>query len=315
MELAFDPVVLALTAAACGLYVRAVRIARRRGLRVTTLQQACWWIGIALLTVGMNGPIDAYDDKLLSAHMAQHQLIGDLAAPFLLAGMRAPLLLFFLPRPALVLLARRRLLRRAFRFIRQPLVALPLYVLTIYAWHLGALFELALRDPLVHALQHEFFFAANVLLWWPVLEPQRRRMPGQLWKIGYIFAARMSTMFLGMVFVFARGVLYADAYGTGLREGFTARADQQTAGGMMMTLDIVIMMVAAAWFFWLASRDEDERLRRERALASAGGAPPPPTDEIPAGTADGRTLAAPDGRDAVDAERSALAARRGPTVT
>jgi putative copper resistance protein D len=101
------------------------------------------------------------------------------------------------------------------------------------------------------------FMAANLLLWWPVIEPQRRRMGGQLWKIGYLFAARMATMFLGMVFLFARGVLYADAYGRGMREGITAHADQQAAGGMMMTLDIVIMTVTACWFFWLASNEHD----------------------------------------------------------
>jgi putative membrane protein len=254
---AFDPILVVLLLLASGLYLRALRVLRRRRLYVSAWQQAAWWIGIALLTVGMLGPPDAYDDRLLSAHMAQHLLIGDLAAPFLLLGMRAPLLLFYLPRPALVALARRRRLRRGFALLRRPLVALPVYVLTIYVWHYAPLFEGALHHPLLHALQHECFIAANLLLWWPVIEPARRRMGGQLWKIGYIFAARMSTMFLGMMFVFARGVLYADAYGRGLREGIGAHADQRTAGGLMMTLDIVMMVIAVCWFFWLASREHD----------------------------------------------------------
>jgi putative membrane protein len=258
--LAFDPVVAALLLLACGLYVRALHVlaARRpRPLRVPGWQQACWWIGIVLLTIGLMGPPDAYGDRLLSAHMAQHQLLGDLAAPFLLVGLRSPLLLFYLPRPALVVLARRHGLRRLFRVLRQPLVALPIWVLTMYAWHVGPLFEGALREPLLHALQHEAFLAANLLLWWPVIEPARRRIGGGLWKIGYVFAARMSTMFLGMVFVFTRGVLYASVYGEGAREGVSARADQQTAGGLMMVLDILIMIVAAAWIFWLASGEHD----------------------------------------------------------
>lgn len=257
---AFDPVLAVLLLLACALYVRALRVlAQRRphGLRVPAWQQACWWIGIALLAIALLGPPAAYEERLLSAHMAQHQLLADLAVPFLLLGLRAPLLLFFLPRSVLVPLARRRRLRRVFRMLRHPLVALPLYVLTMYAWHYGPLFEAAAEHPLLHALQHEAFFAANVLLWWPVIEPQRRRMGGDLWKIGYLFAARMSTMFLGMVFVFARGVLYAGAYGEGAREGIAARADQQTAGGMMITLDIVIMVLAACWFFWLAAREHD----------------------------------------------------------
>jgi putative membrane protein len=263
-----DPVVLSLLLLTSALYVRALHVLRGRNLHVSRAQQACWWIGIALLTIGLNGPLDAYDDRLLSVHMAQHQVIGDLAAPFLLAGMRSPLLLFYLPRAALVALAHRRGLRRAFRLARQPLVALALYVLTAYAWHAGLLFEGALRHPLLHALQHECFLAANLLLWWPVLEPAHRRMGGQLWKIGYIFAARMSTMFLGMVFLFSRGVLYVGVYGHGPREGLTAFADQQTAGGMMMVLDILIMVIAASWFFRLASNEHD----RSGAFAPSGAA-------------------------------------------
>jgi putative copper resistance protein D len=258
VRFAFDPVVVLLLALAAGLYLRALRVVRRRGLHATRAQQACWWIGFALLAIGLLGPPDAYDDKLLSAHMAQHQLIGDLAAPFLLLGLRAPVLLFYLPRPALVLLARRRWLRSAFRVARQPLVALPLYVLTIYLWHYGPLFEGAVREPALHVLQHQCFIAANLLLWWPVIEPARRRMGGQLWKIGYVFAARMSTMFLGMVFLFSRAVLYEDVYGPGPREGLSALADQQTAGGLMMTLDVAIMVIALCWFFWQAA-EQDRR--------------------------------------------------------
>jgi putative copper resistance protein D len=266
VRVAFDPVVIALTLLVCWLYVRAVGIAHRRRLRVSAGQQACWWIGIALLTIGLNGPLDAYDDTLLSAHMAQHQLLGDLAAPFLLAGLRAPVLFFYLPRPALVLLARQRWLRRAFRFLRQPLVALPVYVVTVYAWHTNELFENAVRHSGVHALQHESFLLANLLLWWPVLEPAKRTMPGQLWKIGYIFAARMSTMFLGMVFVFSRPILYESVYGDGARPlGLSPFSDQQTAGGMMMTLDILIMFAALVWFFWHAAQQED----RDQAAAEA----------------------------------------------
>jgi len=274
VRFAFDPVIAVLLLLAVALYVRALGIVRGRGLHVSRAQQACWWIGMALLTIGLLGPPDAYDSRSLSAHMSQHLLIGDVAAPFLLAGMRTPMLLFYLPRDVLVLLARRRLLRRIFRLLRRPLVALPLYVFVVYGWHQSSLFEGALRHPLVHALQHESFIVVNLLLWWPVIEPARRHMGGQLWKIGYIFAARMSTMFLGMVFVFSRGVIYSGYYGSGPRAGgVSALSDQQTAGGTMMTLDIVIMAIATCWFFWSASREYDrgegERLAAEGAARKA----------------------------------------------
>lgn len=279
----FDPVLATLLLLSAYLYVRALRILRRRRLRVSAWQQAAWWTGFALLTIGLLGPPDAYDTRVLTAHMAQHLLIGDIAAPFLLLGIRSPVLLFYLPRDALVLLARRRRLRAAFRVLRRPLVALPLYVVAVYLWHWSVLFEGAVRHPLVHALQHSSFIAVNLLLWWPVIEPQRRRMGGQLWKIGYLFAARMSTMFLGMVFLFARGVIYAGVYGRGLREGIGAYADQQAAGGMMMTLDIVIMTVTMCWFFWIASAEHDDSgayapERRQPATVRAAAATPTPPE-------------------------------------
>jgi putative copper resistance protein D len=269
MKLALDPAPIAGLVLAAVLYVRALGIVRRRGLRVSAWQQAAWWTGLLIEAVALLSPLSAYSDQLLSAHMGEHLLLGDVAAPFLLAGLRSPLLLFFLPRAALVTLARRKLLRRLFRLLRRPFVALPLYMAAMYGWHVASAFEGAVRDPWIHALQHQSFLVANLLLWWPVLEPQLRRMPGQLWKIGYIFAARMTTMFLGMVFVFSRGILYQGTYGTGPRRGISPFADQQTAGGMMMSLDIVIMFLALCYFFWHASQQSGAGERAEQPAVHA----------------------------------------------
>ena len=48
---AFDPVIAAMLLLAGGLYVRALRVLRRRHLRVSSWQQTAWWIGVALLTI------------------------------------------------------------------------------------------------------------------------------------------------------------------------------------------------------------------------------------------------------------------------
>jgi cytochrome c oxidase assembly factor CtaG len=108
---------------------------------------------------------------------------------------------------------------------------------------------------------------AGVLVWWSVLEPKRRQLRGELWKIGHILGARMIGMFLGMAFVLIREPVYADVYGTGDRRGLSALADQQTAGAMMVAVDILIMVFALAFFFWQAARqyDRDEAAERERA--------------------------------------------------
>ena len=153
--------------------------------------------------------------------MAEHLLIADLGAPLLLAGLRNPVLAFFLPRPVLVPLARRRRLRGAFRALRQPLVAIPVYAVVLYGWHFSFAFEAAVRHDLVHALQHASFVAIGMLVWWSALEPKRRRLRGELWKIGHILGARMLGMFLGMGFVLIRAPIYTGVYGTGERRGIS----------------------------------------------------------------------------------------------
>src|ERR671932_563208 len=132
-----DPAGIALVAVLLALYGRAVAVLGWRGYRVPRAQQALWYSGVALMAIALLGPPDALADDLLSAHMAQHLLLADLAAPLLLAGARTPVLQFLLPRPVLVPLARTMWLRRLFRFLRRPLVAVALWVVMLYGWHFG----------------------------------------------------------------------------------------------------------------------------------------------------------------------------------
>ena len=256
-DLSLNPAVIAWMIVASTLYLRALRICARRNLRIGRWQQAAFWGGMTLTGVALISPVDSTGQQLLSAHMAQHLLIADLGAPLLLAGLRAPLLMFFLPRPLLVGLARRQWLRRAFRFLRQPLVAVPLYVAVLYAWHFEVLFVGALQNDVVHAVQHQSFVAISLLVWWSALEPNRRRVPGALWKIGHITAARLAGMFPGMAFIAIRVPVYTDAYGQERPFGFSPVADQQTVGGLMLSLDFFVVLFVLSFFFWRAGTDHD----------------------------------------------------------
>jgi putative membrane protein len=248
------------------LYVRALRVLARRGVAVPRGQIACWHAGLGLQAIALLSPIGTLSDELLSAHMAEHLLLADLGAPLLLAGLRNPVLVFFLPRDILVPLARRRRLRSAFRTLRLPYVATGVYVVVLYGWHLSPAFEGAVRHDLVHVAQHACFIFAGMLVWWSALDPKRRRLHGDLWKIAHIFSARMLGMFLGMAFVLIRHPVYTGVYGSGERRGMSAIADQQLAGAMMVTLDILIMLFALAFFFWHAAEqyDRDEAAARAR---------------------------------------------------
>ena len=252
--ISFDPFGVALVLLLVALYARAVVALRDRGYEVPVWQRVAWYGGVALTAVGLVGPPDAYADDLLSAHMAQHLLIADLAAPLLLVGLRTPVLYFLLPRPVLVPLARRRRLRQAFRTLRRPLVAIPAYVAVLYSWHFAFAFEAALSNEAVHLLQHQSFVLASVLVWWAPLEPKRRRLRGELWKIGHVLGARLAGMFLGMAFLLMRSPAYGDYTGG---HGLSTLEDQGLAGGMMLILDLLVMAFALCFFFWRAASDSE----------------------------------------------------------
>ena len=263
------------------LYVRAVRRLRRRGVAVPRWQQAAWYVGIGLTSIALISPVDALGDDLLTMHMVQHLLIADIAAPLLIVGLRNPMLGFFLPRQVLVPLARSRL-RGAFRFVRRPVVALAIFVVLLYGWHLRVFFEASVRYDGVHALQHASFVGGSLLVWWAALEPKRRRMPGELWKIGHITAARLFSAMLGMGLVFSRSPWYSGAYGERARDyGLSPLGDQQTAGGIMMSLDVIVILVALCLFFWRAASDYDRADERGRPPAAGS------TDDAPAPSAPG----------------------------
>lgn len=258
--------------AAAFLYIRAVRVLAARGYRVPRAQLAAFGAGWVLMATALLSPIDSLSEELLTAHMAQHLLVADLAAPLVLIGIRTPVLVFLLPRPALVALARRPRLRAAFRFVRQPIVAIAIFMVVLYGWHFVPMFEGALRSDALHAVQHQSFVAISVLVWWAALEPRRRRLRGELWKAGHILGVRLISMMLGMALIATRSPLYDGFYGASAREyGLTPLGDQQLAGGMMISLDIVIMMWALGFFFWRSAQDHD-LAEEARARASGVGA-------------------------------------------
>ena len=257
---------IAIVALMLAVYWRAVTVLRWRGYSVARSQQAIFYAGVFLIAFALLGPPDALSDDLLSAHMAQHLLLADIAAPLLLVGVRSPVLQFLLPRPLLVPLARTRWLRRLFRFLRKPLVALPLWVVVLYGWHFGFAFEGALKNPWVHALQHWSFFVTSLLVWWAIVEPKKRRIGGELWKAGDLIGMRIAGMFLGMAFILMRVQAYPWYGDRAHQHGFGVLTDQQVGGGLMFLVDMLVMFGGLGFFFWRAAADSD---RREKAAAAA----------------------------------------------
>jgi putative membrane protein len=258
--LSLDLTALHLILLGAALYLRATYVLRHRGYRVPPLQQACWFGALTAIGFALESPLDDLGDAdLVSAHMAQHVLLIDVAAPLLILGLRSPVYAFMLPPTLLAPLARNRVLRRVFRSARRPLVAAAIFIATIWIWHLAPAYEAALESPLMHALQHQCFLLAGMIFWLPVLEPWHRRVPGGLWKIGYVGGTRLLSMFVGFALVATRHPIYESFYGSrSLEHGLSPLSDQQLAGTLMMVADVSIMLGALVFFFLRTAQDEED---------------------------------------------------------
>lgn len=246
-----DPLQLAPVAAAALAYGLRARTLARRGTPMATWRVVVFGLGIVLLLLAFASPIAAIgEEELFSFHMLQHVLIGDLAPLALLAGLSGPML-----RPLLSFRFVERL-----RVLANPAVALPLWAVNLYVWHLPFLYEAAVRHSSVHALEHVCFFTAGLIMWLPVLET----LPAPEWfgtgaKLAYIAGVRVVETVLGNVFVWSGAVFYG-VYDRGEELwGVSPLQDQGLAGAVMMIEGSLVTIVALAWLFLRLAKEGELR--------------------------------------------------------
>jgi cytochrome c oxidase assembly factor CtaG len=240
-------------------YYRRTRTLKLRGQPVPGWRQFLFWLGIFLLVLAINSPIDELGEKdFFFVHMTQHILLGDLAPLCFVAGLTGPVL-----RPVLAIRPFDRL-----RVLSLPYVALPIWAVNLYVWHVPFLYEAALHHSAVHALEHILFFTCGALMWSPVVEtlPQPAWF-GTGWKLGYVAIVRLIETVLGNVFIWSSSAFYS-TYGAALPKWGISSAvqDQNLAGVVMMIEGSLVTLAMLAWLFLkLAAEGE---LRQE--LIEAG---------------------------------------------
>ena len=186
---------------------------------------------------------------LLSAHLLQNVVLAEWA----------PALVVLALPPAAVAAARRS---GALRVLTHPLVALPLWLVTYYAWHVPAAYDTALRHPgtLLH-LEHLCYFVTGVLMWWPVLTNQLA--PGAA--AGYLFLAFALASPLGLLLALIPDAVYGFYKSAPRIWGLGALHDQQLAGMTMAIEEAIVFSVAFAVYFVRFMRREESALRFEDA--------------------------------------------------
>ncbi len=261
-----DPLVLAPLAVLVVAYVRRFRRARREagGRGAGWAQALAFTGGMLALVVALASPVDALGEEyLFSAHMVQHVLLGDIAPALLLLSLSRVIL-----RPAT-----RRLMRveRALGPLASPWTGIAIWLVIMYAWHVPALYDAALRNPVIHVLEHAAFFTAGVMVWWPLIQPvpMRRKLTG-LHTVAYIGTAKFGLAALGLYLTWSGTVLYDYYEGVPRVWGLSVIGDQNTGGAIMMVEQSLTFVIALVVLFSrMLTQSEIDQQRRERLEDSA----------------------------------------------
>ncbi|MEN9676548.1 MAG: hypothetical protein RIS76_2444 [Verrucomicrobiota bacterium] len=206
--------------------------------------------GLGVLAVAVASPLDALSEFLLSAHMVQHLLLMSVAAPLLLLG--APLLplLRGLPRAwahdGLGPFLSSPTLRRWGHRLTHPVIGWLALLGGLCFWHVPAAFELALRSPGWHEVEHATFFLGSLLFWWPVIRPFPSRPVWPLWTVPlYLLAADLVNSALCAILAFSERVLYPTYAAAPRLFGTSALSDQASAGVIMWVPGSIAFLIPA----------------------------------------------------------------------
>jgi cytochrome c oxidase assembly factor CtaG len=212
------------------------------------------------MVVALVSPLAKLSEELFFAHMIEHLLLADLGALLLVLGLTGPLLA--------PLLRDLPWLRVVFG---HPLVALALWAVNFYTWHLPLLYQGAVEHSGVHALQHICFVAFGVGMWMALLGPlPKPAWFGNGWKLGYIVAVRLIQSVLANALLWSSGVLYP-RYSAGEAKWHVSPAnDQSVAGAVMMVEGSIVTILLFGWLFMRAARESEEKQALVELAAARG---------------------------------------------
>lgn len=234
------PLIATLSVAEVGfIAVWARRTRRGVGERRSWPALALFTAGLLVFALAVMSPIGANDERLLSMHMIEHDLLMWVAAPLLAMG-------------SLALVADGRwlpaALRRSIAFLTRPIVAFTVSTVLLWAWHAPPAYGLALTSLPVHGIEHLSFLVAYIIYWWPLIATPSMfgGLQSNAARAGYLLAGGIQSGLLGALLTFATSIWYPHY---ALVPGATvasALADQRLAGAIMWYPGAIVFALAAA---------------------------------------------------------------------
>lgn len=258
----WEPFTLALLTLSSLLYVRGTRAIWARagvGRGIARWQAAAFALGLLAIAVALISPVAWLSGILFSVHMTQHEILMLVSAPLLVFGHPLLALLWAVPpqtRAAWGRWAQSQPVAAAWRALTGPLAVFLLHAIAIWAWHIPRLYEAALDNDGIHALEHVSFVVTAALFWWGMVHGRYGRI-GYGVAVLYVFLTAVHSSILGALMTIAPGVWYPAYTAAASAWHLDALEDQQLAGLLMWVPSGVIFIVFGLGLFaaWLGESE------------------------------------------------------------
>jgi putative membrane protein len=217
-----------------------------------------FYSSLTIFYLAVGSPLDQIGERFLfSAHMLQHQLLMYPAAILFLLGLP-----HWIIDPALNAAG----FHRVIRFLTHPVICGLLFTLVISLWHMPYFYDWALRDKVVHVVEHLMFFGASVFYWWPMLSPSKAYPPiSYAAQILYFLGALIGMTPVFAYITFSSDVLYPTyEYAPRLIPDFSPADDQLLAGAGMKIVGMFVALTAVgvSFYRWYGTGQNKEPARQ-----------------------------------------------------
>jgi putative membrane protein len=209
-------------------------------------EAARFYAGLGILFLAVCSPLDQIGGVFLfTAGMVQQLLILYPAAALLLLGLPGWMADAVLDRPV-----PRSMLRR----LLNPFAGSGLFILVFGAWHLPRLYESALQDGRILALEDAMLLGVALVFWWPLLSPSRALPPAgpgvQALYLSFVQVAL--TALFSYVFMADHALYPTYQYAPRLVGELTPLEDQRLAGVILGLVSSLVLLGAlgSAFFRW-----------------------------------------------------------------
>jgi len=224
------------------LYTAGARRSRLRRTGPVAGRILAFYAGLLMVVVALESPIDGLAERYFWLHMLQHELLLMIAPPLLLLGKPVLTIWRVVPlgtrRVTARKLVKRNRLQSAWRSTgswRSTRAAWLLFIATFALWHIPYVYDLTLRVPAVHVLEHGLFFGTALNFWARVISsPPIHRLRERTQLVAYLGGAALFDNVFDTLFVAAPQPLYSH-YANLVRHpgALSALTDQSIAGGVM----------------------------------------------------------------------------------